>query len=459
MRLKLTLLLFIVSSSFCDAQFMWQALPGAPVSYRCDDFYFINPSVGWAINPNYGNETPSLAGRIFRTMDGGNTWEKLLDGSNSYFRSVGFVDSLTGWIGNLADTTLDTFTHTRATSDTIPLYQTNDGGLSWAPVALPHPHPAGICGISIVTDSIVYAYGRFSSPAGYIKTTDRGATWVFTSLDSLAFGLIDGHFFNKDTGFITAMGADNKAAILYTHNGGASWKYAYHSTRVDTDRVWKIYFPTRNTGYASIEYGGSYGAGFNTWFLKTTDGGNTWMEKPFFANYDEEGIGFINDSVGWIGGWGMRGTYKTTDGGNTWYDDESFGLSTPPYTSGAAGFAMNRFRSFGDTLMYSSGNTIYKLRPDFTGVKEVQKESSNLGNYPNPFADKTTITYYILEQSENMVLVVNNVLGQKVYGKNLGFQSVGSHQLLFDESLPAGIYFYTISNEKFQLTGKMMVTK
>jgi len=440
--------------SLCNGQYTWQALPGAPVSYRFDDFYFINPDTGWAINPNYSYETLPVYGRVFRTYNGGQTWAQLKDSSLSYYRSIGFADALTGWIGNLADTSIQY-------NDTVPMYQTNDGGVTWTPANLPNPHPAGICGISVVTDSIVFAYGRYMSPAGYVKTMDKGASWVFTSLDSLAFGLIDGHFFNKDTGFITAMGVDNKAAILYTNNGGASWRYAYHSTRIDSDRVWKIYFPTRNTGYASIEFGGSYfkDKGFNTWFLKTIDGGNTWTEKPFFANYDEEGIGFVNDSVGWLGGWGVRGTYKTTDGGNTWYDDESFGLSTPPYTNGIAGFAMNRFRSFGDTLMYASGNTIYKLKPVFTGIKDVYDVNQSISNYPNPFEDQTTIIYNLTESTKNIVLEVNNVLGQRIFYKNLGAQKKGINQIIFNEKLPAGIYFYTISNDTFNVTKKMIVSR
>jgi photosystem II stability/assembly factor-like uncharacterized protein len=458
MKIKFTLLLFIVSSTFCCGQYTWQVLPGAPISHRFDDFYFINPNVGWAINPNYGYLTPNQYGRIFRTYDGGSTWIKLVDSSNTFFRSVGFADSLNGWVGNIADTTVfDTVTKSRFTSDTIPMYQTKDGGLSWAPVNLPNPHPAGICGISVVTDSIVYAYGRYMSPAGYVKTMNKGTTWVYTDMNSRAFGLVDGHFFNKDTGFITGMGTDMKAIILSTVDGGATWNFCYHSTRADSDRVWKIYFPSRNTGYASIEYGGTVYP-CNTFFLRTTDGGLTWTEHPFFANADEEGIGFINDSVGWIGGDFRRGTFKTTDGGATWANDESFGLSTPPYTR-YDGFSMNRFRSFGDTLMYASGNTIYKLKPDFTGVKELQNVTERMSNYPNPFAAQTTITYSLATPCDNMTLTVNNVLGQVVFTQKLGAQNAGANQLVFNEELPAGVYYYTIANDRSRSTMKMIVTR
>ncbi|MCW3122465.1 MAG: photosystem stability/assembly factor-like protein, partial [Flavipsychrobacter sp.] len=249
MKVKYFFLLVFLWPFFCNAQYMWQALPSAPASYRFDDFHFINPDTGWAINPYYVHSRPNQFGRVFRTIDGGANWTQLVDSSITYYRSIGFADGQNGWIGNLADTV--PYAGVPSTTDTIPLYQTNDGGTSWTPVNLPHPHPAGICGISVVTDSVVYAYGRYFGPAGFVKTIDKGNSWVFYDLDTIALGLIDGHFFNKDTGFITGMSPDHKAIILGTVNGGTSWTFAYYSSRADSDRVWKIYFPSRNIGYAS----------------------------------------------------------------------------------------------------------------------------------------------------------------------------------------------------------------
>ncbi len=459
MKLKVSLIIFIFHSALCSGQYLWTALPTAPVSLRFDDFYFTNPDTGWAINPNYSFYTAAPQyGRIFRTYDGGNTWTKLKDGSNTFYRSVGFADALTGWIGNIADTALHT-TY-RYTTDTIPLYRTDDGGVTWNPANLPQPHPLGICGISVLSDSVVYAYGRYFGPAAYLKTIDKGASWISVNLDTLAVGLIDGHFFNKDTGFITAMGADHKAAILYTDNGGASWRYSYHSIRTDSDRVWKIYFPSRNVGYASIEYGGTNSGVFNTYFVKTTNGGNTWTEHPFIASYNEEGIGFANDSVGWIGGDGTRGTYITTDGGNTWNTDESFGLVTPPYTSaGTAGFHMNRFRSFGDTLMYASGNTIYKLKTATTGIKNVDPGVHSIKSVPNPFSNETLISYSLPGDAEDLIMEVFTATGSNILTNHLGRQSKGDHEVVFKEILPMGIYYCVVRSDQFRLVGKMVVIR
>ena len=79
--------------------------------------------------------------------------------------------------------------------------------------------------------------------------------------------------------------------------------------------------------------------------MKTTDGGVSWEEK-LFRNYTQQGIGFINESTGWIGGW-SGATYETTDSGNSWH---------------LAGWGrnVNRFRFINDTVAYSVGQRVYK---------------------------------------------------------------------------------------------------
>lgn len=453
MKHKILHTVFFLSSFFCHAQYNWQALPTAPISWRFDDIFFLNPRMGWAVNGDYNYLTPTQFGRIFRTLDGGNSWQLLKDSSVTFYRSVGFADSLTGWVGNLADTTK--YNGIPVTTDTIPLYQTNDGGHTWQPANLPHPHPAGICGISVVTDSIVYAYGRYYGPAGYVKTVNKGATWTYTDMSAYASGLIDGYFFNKDTGFITGVSLNNTALILSTHDGGTTWQIAYQSAGQAQEYLWKLSFPSRDTGYASIQ---SFGG--NTNFLKTTDGGISWQKKVFTTNftYELQGIGFINNTTGWIGGDQYAPTYKTIDGGNTWHIDSSFGIQEPPYNNiYITGFSINRFRRFGDTLMYACGNTIYKLQAPSTGIKEVNKKLSTLSNYPNPFKAQTNIAYYLSEAADNIILDVYDILGQKVYSNNLGPQPIGKHDFVFNTVLQPGVYFYSLQTNNFRQTQKMLI--
>lgn len=324
-------LLLLVAVSVFSQSPKWRSLPGAPVSGRHEDVHFVNPNVGWIVNGG---------GQIWKTMDGGGSWA-LQFVAGVFLRSVGFVDSTTGWAGVLQNDT------------TKILYQTTDGGVTWSLVTnIPSPRPRGICGISIVNDSVIYASGPYYGPARVIKTTDRGASWTSIDLSTYAWGLVDCFFFNPDSGFVvgnigTGIGSDTTyARVLFTSDGGATWSIRYSGSR-PSERCWKIQFLTGTTGYVSIEKFSSGGV----YYLKTTDGGVTWSDELFLNTpYHVQGIGFISDSVGWLGGWGGD-TYETTDTGASWH---------------LAGFGqiVNRFRLLGDTLAYAVGQTVYKYSVD-----------------------------------------------------------------------------------------------
>jgi photosystem II stability/assembly factor-like uncharacterized protein len=85
----LTLLCALQIDSYCQ----WITTPIPASGYRYDDIYFMNPSLGWAINYSLGSD-----GAVLKTTDGGSSWQTLLSGSGAKFRDVGFVDSLNGFM-------------------------------------------------------------------------------------------------------------------------------------------------------------------------------------------------------------------------------------------------------------------------------------------------------------------------------------------------------------------------
>jgi hypothetical protein len=115
---------------------------------------------------------------------------------------------------------------------------------------------------------------------------------------------------------------------------------------------WKIQFVTEELGFVSLEDFDDAA------ILKTVDGGRTWTRHAVDDpqnNANLEGIGFVDDQVGWVGGWGdpqFEGgfTSETRDGGKTWVDANHVGKF------------LNRFRFIREPELvgYASGDTIYK---------------------------------------------------------------------------------------------------
>ncbi|MFN0187236.1 MAG: hypothetical protein ACKVQV_00885, partial [Bacteroidia bacterium] len=290
--MKQILILLLLLSVIKSNSQSWSMLPNSPssASFRHDDIFFINNDTGWVCN---------VDGKIYKTIDGGNNWVTQLNQPNTSFRCIGFATPLKGWAGNLGTGRWS------PTIDTLPLYETNDGGLTWQPVSnISGTLPKGICGINIVNDSTVYAVGRVGGPAYLLKTIDAGSTWQSIDLNLLAFQLVDCKFFSKDTGLVVGgfpgpSYTTSKYRILYTTDGGLNWQVVASGLNTSKN-CWKVDFTNRLVGYVSVE---SNGTNDTIPVLKTIDGGLTWQEKIYSTTFNtyQQGIGFINDSVGWCG--------------------------------------------------------------------------------------------------------------------------------------------------------------
>jgi len=307
----------------CAIAQSWQALPRAPIrTDRHEDVFFIDAERGWVVNRD---------GEVHRTTDGGASWQLGFQEPDAFFRSVVFTDSLRGWVGSLFSQ--------------YPLYATTDGGITFVPVAdLTAPVPTGICGFWAVNAATVYGCGTYEGPARLVKTHDGGAHWTTIDMSPWAATLVDVHFVSPDSGFVVggrgAFPHQSKAVVLWTADGGVSWTTRYLGSESGL-WGWKISFPSRSTGYVSLESGHNAPV-----FLKTTDGGKTWIEGDF-VNVREQGIGFATENLGWIGGSPLT-TYRTEDGGLTWVSDP-FGRN------------VNSFHMLSPTLGYAVGRTVYKF--------------------------------------------------------------------------------------------------
>lgn len=353
------LILFFILSVSAKAQFTWQLLQSSPSNgQKQDDVFFLDRNLGWSVNGS---------GRIFKTTNGGQTWTRQLDQPGTYFRCIGFLDSLRGFAGNIGPNYFPNV------SDANPLYQTNDGGRTWQTVnTISGPMPTGLCAIQIIDSLNIVAAGRVGSPVHLIKSTDGGLTWSSQSMSAHCAMILDLHFFSPDTGLVFCGTSANvqlsNAKVIRTTDGGATFQTVYQSTR-PFEICWKASFPSRDIGYFTVL---SYAPNTTERFVaKTTDGGQTWSERPLISNGSKAfGIGFLNDSTGWIGT--DMGGLQTTNGGQTW-------------TNRSIGQFVNKIRILNDGTGYAIGLRIFKMNPAVTATPEAPVTIPNrFVAYPNP---------------------------------------------------------------------------
>jgi photosystem II stability/assembly factor-like uncharacterized protein len=336
------LLLFCSLSVRFFAQGYWTQTSAPLVGDRYDDIYFLNDDTGWAVENPWGGGTAV----VLKTQNGGVTWQQMAAPGTPIYRDIGFLNAQKGFIGIL-----------QADNDTAVMYRSVDSGNTWqACHNIPGPRPMGICGQNVINDSTLVGVGRYFGPAVFLKTTNSGSTWSYTDMSQYAGGLVDVLFFNRDTGI--AVGTDGNYAtgrgvVLYTTNGGNTWQVKKLSSR-SQEMCWKISFPTRDTGYVSLE---SFRNLLNDtqYILKTVDGGLHWQELQYcVCGTEAQGIGFRNATEGWVGGRYPSGApqhyvYHTLDGGNSWAED-SFAVNP------------NRFRFLNPNHGFLSGQRIYEYR-------------------------------------------------------------------------------------------------
>jgi len=313
----------------------WKQLSNYPISSgRSDDLFFFDENSGYVINSD---------GYLSYTADGGENWEIFHENEGTFFRCIRFKNRQEGWLG-----TIGTDDPYLSSSDSIALYETKDGGKNWSPVQFIGPTPKGLCGLQKVTNDFIVGCGRVRGPSYFIKTNDGGKNWYSYNLDHLAGSLISTHFFDEKNGLLiggTTRDKDNsRTLVLETTDGGIKWDTIYLSTQKG-EYPWKFSFPSREKGFISIQRNVRDGRFYH---LQTVDGGKSWTEMEHSESYYYvQGIGFINEEVGWIGGSNAR-TFETRDGGKTWSKLRDIGK----------GF--NNFQFFNDSIAYGVGFGVFK---------------------------------------------------------------------------------------------------
>ena len=321
--MKLTIALFtsilllgcvVRTASLPSTTPQWHALPTETYPKKRDDIVFVDIRTGF-----YGTGR----GHLYRTQDGGQSWQLILSKPGTFIRSLGFIDSRHGFFGNLG-------VGLASITDPTPLYETKDGGATWKAAKIGSVSIPGVCSIDILKSRSIYegdvseryyihAGGRANGPAKLLRSEDDGRTWVLIDLSGQAGMILDVKFFDPNIGFIFAGTSgdlsQSNALILKTTDGGRTWRQVYRSIRLN-EIIWKGSFADSLVGYATVQNDDP--ANLQQHVVKTVDGGEHWSEIPLVMSkgMEELGIGFVTPDKGWVGA--TVGGFETSDGGKSW---------------------------------------------------------------------------------------------------------------------------------------------
>ncbi len=202
----------------------WTALDIGSTQHL-NDIYFLNTQTGYVVGDS---------GLFSITFDAGEHWNTsyLSPAESIVLSSVCFTSMLTGYVGGRSDI-----------QEGI-IYKTVDGGITWEETFTPESlFDRDYKRIVFPTPDIGYALTRGMC----IKTIDGGDHWFVTDTALVSSGnmfslLEDAYFFSADTGYIVGW---YNGFNGYTVNGGENW-----TDQMTSNNQWySIDFPSRQTGY------------------------------------------------------------------------------------------------------------------------------------------------------------------------------------------------------------------
>ena len=265
--------------------------------------------------------------------------------SNGYLTDIDCINSNLGFAVG----------HDQYNPRSSKILKTTNGGITWS-----HVYPS----MSKILRRISFLdanNGWITGENGCIlKTIDGGDTWTDQSIPTkinIIYGIsiIDNQklFVGGDSG------------LFKSSDGGGSW------TRVGNYRnVNSVQFTSSTVGYFLNSTG----------FYKSNDGGANWVSTAASTSGAIR-FNFIDDSFGWIYGWGPGSNpstatiRKTNDGGNTW--------TTQP--NSADGYLSNGFILSRDTLILVGESGVIMKTSD-GGNTWIKSKSAEMVGYYNPFS-------------------------------------------------------------------------
>ena len=274
-----TLILFMIVFLTVDevqAQDKWRWLNPIPQGNAIVGIHFSSPDSGWFI-----------AKELYKTVDGGQTWQLSENSPSINKSSMFFFNSSVAYIIG-------------GSGDDTAIARTRDGGESWEIFSIENTsNTQDLYFISPDTGFVVTAFGS-------INWTWNGAEdWIRVFSDQ-AVSLGGIYFPTKDVGYASG----DEGVVLKTINGGIAWESVHTGIN---KLLLDVYFITAEIGWV-VGLGGT--------ILNTMDGGNSWqsISKSFMSDVRFFEVAFLDTLKGYVTG-SHKKIYSTINGGITWKDE------------------------------------------------------------------------------------------------------------------------------------------
>ena len=313
---------------------------------------FHSAAVATVVQPEYTSTTQTSRIRIFHTSDGGKSWQSAVIAARDLETPAVFVDALHGWVF-ATDHFPGPDSGNAYIGGQIALYRTSNGGKTWQRIAggpstsqiaatsddaYGIPPFAASARMQFVPPSTGWLIGSALHPdlANYswlYVTHDGGSSWhkVDISFPAQALALWRPTFFTEQQGLAPVFTSGPapqyaRGTILYTtQDGGQTWM----STSVPLD--------VTNAAFIDMNHAVSASATDNEALYTTSDGWKHWTNVQIQTTFKRiYAFDFVSPARGWAladnrtafapePGGGIRkgdviALLQTTDGGKTWQE-------------------------------------------------------------------------------------------------------------------------------------------
>ena len=169
---------------------------------------FVNDALGFAVsNGSHWNANSTIdlpdSGNVYRTTDGGDSWQTVLSTTGTGFSGVWFTDAMNGCV----------------TRNDGVILRTTDGGTNWLATTIDLAPPFLLTAVTGTPSGTLYASGYRADNSGAIilSSVDAGASWQVDHYSSTGVGrrINNIYFLNDDIGYAPAW-----TCVWRTGNGG-----------------------------------------------------------------------------------------------------------------------------------------------------------------------------------------------------------------------------------------------